>query len=477
MSELKSKAIFGFLWNLAEKFATKGVTVITTLLLAWFLTPNDYALIAMLTVFIALSTALVDAGIGQALIRLPNIKPEDLNTAFYTNIILSGILYLVCYLAAPYIAIFYAEPLLTSLVRVVTLSLFFQSIVVVPKSILVKSLNFKTQLTVILPAAIISSMAAIIFAYLNFGVWALIYQMLIMHAVQAMCYWYINIWRPKWQFSCVSLKKLASFSTFIVLDSLFAIPLANMYLIILPKFFSITLLGFYYFSQKIKTILLDLFVGTIQSVTYPALCNIQHDDKRLKIGYRKIIRVTTFLVFPLLLCTAALTDLVFQVILPSKWQGAVFYLQLMLMAAVLYPLHLINLNILKVKGRADLYFSVGLIKKLVGVVVLFYTIQFDIETVIIGQIVVSKLNYFPNAYYSKQLINYGIREQLIDFIPALLISAGVSATVYYLQLQLSYSAILELISFIVFSIFLYLSISYIFKIKGLEDTIELIFRR
>ena len=129
------------------------------------------------------------------------------------------------------------------------------------------------------------------------------------------------------------------------------------------------------------------------------------------------------------------------------------------------------------RGRADLYFSVGLIKKLVGVVVLFYTIQFDIETVIIGQIVVSKLNYFPNAYYSKQLINYGIREQLIDFIPALLISAGVSATVYYLQLQLSYSAILELISFIVFSIFLYLSISYIFKIKGLEDTIELIFRR
>lgn len=477
MSELKNKAILGVAWNLAEKFATKGVTVITTLLLAWFLTPNDYALIAMLTVFITLSTALVDAGIGQALIRMPDVKDEDLNTAFFINIALSGLIYLFCYIAAPYIAIFYNEPLLTSLVRIVTLSLFFQSVIVVPKSLLVKKLNFKAQLKIVLPAAVISSGAAILLAYLKFGVWALIFQMLIMHAVQAVCYWIISVWRPKFQLSYSSVKKLAGFSSFVVLDSLFAIPFANMYLIVLPKFFAASLLGYYYFAQKIKGILLDLFIGAIQTVTYPALSQIQQDNTRLKTGYRKIVRITTFLVFPLLLFTAAIANLIFDILLPEKWQGAVLYLQLMLVASMLYPLHSINLNILKVKGRADLFFYVGLFKKAVGTIVFVFTIQYDIVTVLIGQIIVSKINYLPNAYYSNKLIGYTLKEQLADFIPALIITSFIAAAVYSMQSKLALTPILELAVLMVFAPLVYLIVSYVTKLKAFTETINLVMRK
>lgn len=477
MTGIAKKAVSGLLWNLAEKFATKGVTVITTLLLAWFLTPNDYALIAMLTVFIALSTALVDAGIGQALIRMPDVKDEDLNTAFFINIALSGLIYLLCYIAAPYIATFYDEPLLTSLVRIVTLSLFFQSVIVVPKSLLVKKLNFKAQLKIVLPAAFISSGAAILLAYLKFGVWALIFQMLIMHAVQALCYWIISVWRPKFQLSYSSVKKLAGFSSFVVLDSLFAIPFANMYLIVLPKFFAASLLGYYYFAQKIKGILLDLFIGAIQTVTYPALSQIQQDNARLKTGYRKIVRITTFLVFPLLLFTAAIANLIFDILLPEKWQGAVLYLQLMLVASVLYPLHSINLNILKVKGRADLFFYVGLFKKAVGIIVFVFTIQYDIVTVLIGQIIVSKINYLPNAYYSNKLIGYTLKEQLADFIPALIITSFIAAAVYSMQSKLALTPILELAVLMVFAPLVYLVAGYVTKLKAFTETINLVMRK
>ena len=214
------KAVHGILWNLLEKFATKGVGIITTLLLAWFLTPDDYALIAMLTVFIALSAAIVDSGIGQALIRMPKANKVDLNTAFFLSIALSAVIYLACYIAAPYIATFYAEPKLTSLVRVVTLSVFFQSVIVVPKSLLMTRLNFKTQLTVVLPSALVSSSSAILLAYLDYGAWALICQIVIMYAVQAICYWYINIWRPSLSISYQSAKKILSFSIFIILFSI-----------------------------------------------------------------------------------------------------------------------------------------------------------------------------------------------------------------------------------------------------------------
>ena len=477
MTGIAKKAVSGLLWNLAEKFATKGVTVITTLLLAWFLTPNDYALIAMLTVLIAHSTALVDKSIGQALIRMPDVKDEDLNTAFFINIALSGLIYLLCYMAAPYIATFYDEPLLTSLIRIVTLSLFFQSVIVVPKSLLVKKLNFKAQLKIVLPAAFISSGAAILLAYLKFGVWALIFQMLIMHAVQALCYWIIGVWRPKFQLSYSSVKKLAGFSGFVVLDSLFAIPFANMYLIVLPKFFAASLLGYYYFAQKIKDILLDLFIGAIQTVTYPALSQIQQDNARLKTGYRKIVRITTFLVFPLLLFTAAIANLIFDILLPEKWQGAVLYLQLMLVASVLYPLHSINLNILKVKGRADLFFYVGLFKKAVGIIVFVFTIQYDIVTVLIGQIIVSKINYLPNAYYSNKLIGYTLKEQLADFIPTLIITSFIAAAVYSMQGKLALTPILELTAFIVLAPLVYLVAGYVTKLKAFTETINLVMRK
>jgi O-antigen/teichoic acid export membrane protein len=209
MSSLKLKVISNVVWNLAEQMFTKGFAIVTTIVLAWFLVPEDYALVAMLTVFISLSTALVDAGLGQALIRQLKVSKLDLNTVFYTNLGLSIFLYFLLYGLAPLIADFYSEERLIDLIRVVSLSIFFQAFIVIQKTVLTRALNFKLQLRAVLPAAILSSILAVLLAYLGYGVWALIFQILFNSVFLAIFYWLLKLWRPSFQFSFLTLKSLS----------------------------------------------------------------------------------------------------------------------------------------------------------------------------------------------------------------------------------------------------------------------------
>ena len=473
MSSLKSKVISNVAWNLVGHIFSRGLGIVTTIVLAWFLVPEDYALVAMLAVFIALSTALVDAGLGQTLIRKLKVSQLELNTVFYTNLGLSIILYITLYGLAPLIAGFYSEERLIELIRVVSLAIFFQAFTVVQKTLLIRSLNFKLQVRIILPAAILSSVIAILLAYLGYGVWALIFQILFNSVFLALFYWILRLWKPSFQFSFLTLKSLWKFSGFLVIDSLAAIPFQNMYLIVLPKYFATGVVGLYFFSQKVVDVVATFIISSIQTVTYPVLSQIQDDNVRLKQGYRKVISATTFLTFPLIFFVAALSPVIFEVLLPEKWFEAANYLQLMCIAAILYPLQLLNLNILKVKDRADLVFFVGIFKKLIVIAVFVYTLQFGIYEILVGQIISSLICYIPNAYYSSKLINYSIREQFKDFLPSLLLSGMVAGLVYYLQFSLSLMPIIELFSLIVLAICLYLMSGFLLKLHAFQLVKEL----
>lgn len=474
---LANKTTAGIVWNFVEQLARRGITVAVTLLLAYFLTPEDFGLVAMMAVFLALGASLMDSGFRQALIRLKDATQIDFNTGFYANITLGLLAYALLFLSAPWIASFYQEPKLVDLVRVASLAIIINAFQVIQVTILSRDLNFKAQLKANLPAAVISGVLAVALAYLDWGVWALVTQMLVSALLVTLLLWMQNIWRPSLSFSFSSLKKMYNFGYKLFLSGVLDTVFRNMYVIVIAKFFSASIAGLYFFAEKIKELVISQLVSSIQTVTYPALATLQDDNIRLKAGYRKVLAMTTFLLFPVMLFLAALSQPLFEFLLPEKWLPAVIYLQLMTIAGVLYPLHSINLNILQVKGRSDLFLYLEVLKKIMIVLVFWVSFKFGIIGILIGQMVTSILAYIPNSYFSYHLIGYSIKEQLTDFVPALLLSTTIAGLIFILQDLLEWWPLAELVVFSALAGLLYLMGAHFLKLSAYELTKELLMKK
>jgi O-antigen/teichoic acid export membrane protein len=463
---LTQRTTTGIIWNFTEQFGRRGIGVVITLLLARFLVPSDYGLVAMMAVFLAVATSLMDSGFKQALIRLQGAEEVDFNTAFYANLSLGALSYFLLFLAAPLIADFYVEPRLTTLIRVAGLSILINAFQVVQSAILSRDLNFKVQLQATIPAGIISGLIAILLAYWGMGVWALIVQMILAALFTTVLLWLMQPWRPTLMFSWNSLGKMYNFGYKLFLSGLLDTVFQNIYVVVIAKIFATSIAGHYFFANNLKNLVINQLVGSIQNVTYPALSSLQDDDMRLKAGYRKVIQVTTFILFPAMLLLAALAEPLFMVLLPDKWLPAVIYLQLMCIAGVMHPLHSINLNILKVKGRSDLFLYLEIFKKIMALVILAISFNYGVIGILIGQIFSSVLAYIPNSYFSSKLINYPLREQIADFLPGLLLACVIALVVYGSIFYLHWSAPAHLLALGSIAGFLYLAGAHILKLQA-----------
>jgi O-antigen/teichoic acid export membrane protein len=471
---LSKKTTTGILWNFGEQLGRRGVGILFTLLLARFLVPADYGLVAMMAVFLALGSSLMESGFKQALIRKQGATQTDFNVAFYANLALGAVSYILLFVAAPFIADFYQEAKLIALIRVAALAVPINAFQVVQSAILSRALNFKAQLQATIPASMISGTVAVGLAYAGFGVWALVTQMLLAALVTTVLLWRLQGWRPTLSFSKDALGSMYNFGYKLFLSGLLDTVFKNIFVIVIAKLFSTTLAGYYFFADRIKELIISQLVTSIQMVTYPALSTMQDDNERLKAGYRKVISVTTFLLFPAMGFMAALAEPLFRALLPEQWLPAVVYLQLMCIASLLLPLHAINLNILKVKGRSDLFLYLEIIKKLMVVLILCVSVQFGIMGILIGQIVSSVLAYLPNSYFSAKLINYPVRQQIADFAPGLVLSAAVGGAAYVAVLIFSWPAIVELLVFGTLAVALYLLVAYALKFQALMLAIQLV---
>lgn len=474
---LAKKTTIGVVWNFAEQLCRRGIGVAIALLLARFLSPEDYGLVAMMQVFLALGNSLMDSGFSQSLIRLPNAQQTDFNTGFYSNIILGLISYGILFVSAPYIADFYARPELLLLIRVASIAIIISSFQVVQRANLSRALNFKVQLKASIPSGIISGLVAVYFAYLGYGVWALIIQMLLAAFITTVLLWYFLRWRPTASFSRRSFARMFSFGYKLFLSGVLNTIFENLYVILISKFFTSTIAGYYFFADKIRGLVASQLLQSIQTVTYPALVTLQNDNVRLKSGYRKVISVVCFIFFPAMLFLAAMAQHLFAIFLPKKWQDAVPYLQLMCFSGLLLPLHSINLNILKVKGRSDLFLFLEVIKKVITIVTVAISFRFGIYGILIGQICSSIICYLPNGYYSARLINYPIREQLADITPTLLLSATSALVTYYICTVSEWNAIIELVVALVAGIAVYLCASSVFRINAFKLAKELALKK
>jgi O-antigen/teichoic acid export membrane protein len=468
MTTLSHKTTTGVFWNLLQQFASRGITVLVTLVLAYFLTPEDFGLVAMMTVFLAIANSLMDSGFRQALIRMKEAKPIDYNTGFFANLVLGLLAYVLLFVSAPLIAGFYEQPQLIDLLRIASLTVITNAFQVVQVARLSREMNFKAQFKATLPASALSALVALAMAYFGYGVWALVGQMLASAFFVALFLALQLRWFPGREVSLTSLRSMYNFGYKLFLSGVLDTVFQNIYVIVIAKLFSASLAGLYFFADRIRQIVVYQLVSSIQNVTFPALSTLQDDEARLKSGFRSVIAVTTFIMFPVTVFLAALADPLLQLLLPEKWWPAASYLQLMCLAGLLVPLHAINLNILKVKGRSDLFLLLEVIKKTMLVLILFVSYRFGIIGILLGQIVSSLLAYLPNSYFSRQLIDYSVREQLSDFVPNLLLAGAVGLGIYSLESWLSWPELWDVFVLGSAGVLVYLFGAKVLKLPALE---------
>lgn len=471
---LGKKALSGALWNLFQRAGTALIEFLVTLILARYLSPGEFGLLAMMALFIAIANNVMDSGFTEALIRKSDVKSVDLDTVFYSNLVMGMVAYTILFFSAPIIAGFYQEEKLLNLIRVTGLVVLINASRMVHVAILSRKLNFKRQLQATIPAVIISGVVAVTLAQAGVGVWSLVVQMLVTAFVSSGIYWRLSIWRPGFRFRRSTLRELFGFGSRLFGANLNNIVFENIYVLVIARIFSATVAGHYFLADKIKNMLLQLLVGTMQTVMYPAFASIQNETEKLKSGFRQIVKVTTFILFPLLLFVAALAKPLFSFLLPEDWSSAAPYLQLLCFTGLLYPLHAINLNVLKVKGRSELILYLDIIKKLFMIFVLFVSYRFGVIGILIGQFVGSVISYVPNSYYSSRLIGYSIKEQLADIYPSLLLSAAIAGAVFVLVELLPLTSELQLTILGLASVAAYLGLAVMFKMSSMQVAVSIL---
>lgn len=474
MSEsLKHKTLRGTLWSSIERFSVQGVMFVVMIIMARILTPEDYGLVGMLTIFIAISQSLIDSGFSQALIRKQDRSEIDNSTVFYFNIAVGVILYLILFFSAPLIAKFYNEPILVPLTRVISLSILINSFVVVQRALLTVNIDFKTQAKASFSAAIASGIVGITMAYTGWGVWAIVWYQITNLAVNVGLLWIFSKWRPQLVYSWQSFKELFFFGSKLAASGILDTLYNNIFLIVIGKIFKASDLGYYTRAQQFAAFPSSNLTGIIQRVTFPVLCTIQEDDERLQFVYRRFLRLSAFLIFPLMIGLAAVAKPLVLLLLKEQWEFAATLLSIICLSMMWYPIHSINLNLLQVKGRSDLFLKLEIVKKCVGIVILCGTIPLGIVAMCWGTVLSSLISLIINTHYTGKLIQVGFLKQMKDLTPSLLYSFSMGAIVLG-AIQFVKGDALQLTIGIILGIIYFIAITSVTRSKDRRELISFI---
>ena len=417
MSSLKEKTVKGVVWSSIDRFSSQGVQFVFGILIARLLLPSDYGVVAMLNIFMAVSQAFIDSGFGLALIRKIDRTEIDFSTVFYFNIVVALIAYSVLFVVSPYIAAFYDIPLLEDITKVVALNLVFFSFSSIQNTKLSIDIDFRSRAQISIIVTVVTGCLGLWMAYSGYGVWALVVQTLCNSFLRTVLLWIYVRWRPLWGFSWKSFKELFSFGSKLLASALLDTTYNNVYTIVIGKVFSPSALGFYSRASGLAQYPSSNITGVIQSVTFPVLSSIQNDDDRLADAYKRFLRLSAFVVFPLMIGLAAVSDPFIRLILTDKWEGAIYLLQIICFAMMWFPIHAINLSLLQVKGRSDYFLRLEIVKKILGISILCITIPFGIVVMCYGQVLNSIICLFINTYYTNKIIDYGFNKQMRDLFP------------------------------------------------------------
>lgn len=420
MPSLKDKTIKGLAWGAVERWATQCVDFVFTVLIARLLLPDDYGIIAMLNIFLAISRTLIDSGFEAALIRKTDRTDTDFSTVFYFNVVASIFCYVILWVLSPHIAGFYNAPLLEQITKIVSLNLVISAFAGIHSAKLVIAIDFKTKTNVSLVHAIMSGTVGLVMAYMGYGIWALIVQSVTAAIVRTIALWIAVRWKPSLVFSWQSFKEMFSFGSKLLTAGLLNTFYNNIYSLAIGKFYSPASLGVYSKANTLANLPSTNVMGVFQNVLYPVLSSIQDDKMKLVDIHRRFLRVASFIVFPMVVGLASVADPLIRLLLTDKWAGCVPLLQIICFSAVWTPMIALNTNVLKVMGRSDYFLKAEIIKKSIGISILAATIPMGLVHVCYGIAVVTFLSVCCDTYYTRKLIGYGLLAQLKDLFPLLL---------------------------------------------------------
>ena len=472
---LKQKTFKGVIWSAVERFSTQGVQFLFGILLARLLTPNDYGMIAMLTIFMAVSQTFIDSGFGNALIRKPDRNENDKATVFFFNIFMAAACYAAIFLAAPYVAQFYNMPQLADILRILAINLIIQAFGSIQRLNLTIDLNFKMLAKISFSGAVVGGTAGLICAYNGLGVWSLVVQQMTTTSFRVLLFWGLVRWRPKSFFNKTSFKNMFGFGSKLLASGLLNTLYENIYDLIIGKFFSASTLGNYSRASHFANFPSSNITGIFQRVTFPVLSKIQDDPVKLRKGYLKFLNMSTLVIFPLMIGLAALAKPFILLVLTEKWANVILILQIICIAHMWHPVHAINLNVLQVMGRSDLFLKLEIIKKITGIIILCVTLPYGIIAMCFGQWVDTCFGLVVNTYYSGKLLNAGLLSQMKMYIPTLLnslIMGAISVGVTKILPEKEYA--LQLVLGIATGALYYVASNWIFNRETVKELLELL---
>lgn len=467
------EVLTNMIWRFAERCGAQGVTFIVSLVLARLLDPSIYGTVALVTVFTTILNVFVDSGFGNALIQKKDTDDIDFSTVFFFNIFICGILYLIMYISAPMIAQFYNDEAIVPIIRVISLIIIISGVKNVQQAYVTRNMMFKKFFYATLGGTIGAAVIGITMAYIGFGVWSLVAQMIFNAAVDTVVLWITVKWRPKFVFSIKRLKSLFSYGWRLLCSGLLDTVYNNIYSLIIGKFYTLSDLAFYNKGKHFPMLVIQNVNTAIDSVLFPVLSEAQDERDRVKSMVRRSIVTSTFLIFPAMAGLAAISKSLILILLTDKWLPAVIFMQFACFRLAFWPVHTANLQAIKAMGRSDIFLKLEIIKKILGIVVLIITIPMGLMAMMVGSCISAVVSSFINAFPNKKLLNYSYFEQVKDMLPSFLLAIVMFVIVLSVQL-LNLNMWLTIIIQIILGVVIYFGIAKLFKFECLDYVLNML---
>ncbi len=474
---LKEQTISGILWSFVDNFLTQSITFVVGVILARLLTPSEFGLIGMITIFIVIGQSFVDSGFTQALIRKKNCTAEDYSTVFYFNLLVSVIFYVILFLSAGYIAAFFNQNQLTEITRVISISIVLNAFGLVQQAQMTKNLQIKIQTKISITANIASGIVAILMAYTGYGVWSLVIRNLTNILARNLLIWYYNKWRPILVFSIESFKEMFNFGSKLLFTGLLNRIFENLYYFVIGKYFSAQQLGFYTRAESFAQLPSTNIYSVINRVSYPILAKIQDDNIQLKNYIKKLSIVTMYISFFFMFIFIISAEELVITVLGTKWIQSAEYLRLLCIVYIFYPVQVLNLNLIDVKGYSNITLKLAFMKKALILPIIYIGIIYGIRIMILGMIINTLFSFSLNAIYAGKLVNFSLREQIIDILPIFSLNIIIGLIVELSSKILPDDVYLLLFFKILLYLILMIILSELLSIKGYKYLKEIIKQR
>ena len=471
---LRVKSIKAVFWSGADVFIRHGIQFFVTIFLARLLAPEDFGVIAMLYVFIGLASVFIDSGFSSSLIQRQDITDVDESTVFFFNLGMASLMSLMICVSAPWIAAFFGIPILQPLTYVMALNMFIGAFSSIHNTLLTKELDFKIVMKVGGVATLSSGLLAILMAWWDYGVWSLAWQTVLSALISAGLLWRWHPWRPRWVFSLTSLRRLFRFGGYMMLSGLMDAIYTRFYAVLIGKFYSARELGFYTRADTTQQLPVGLLSKVLNRVAFPVFSEAASDSERLARGVRKVLVTIMLLNIPAMLGLSVLAEPIVVTLFGQKWLPSVPFLQVLSLAGVIWPLHVINLNVLMAQGRSDLFFRIEVIKKVVGVLLLVLASMHSVMAIAWMRVLSGLIGFFINAHYSGVLLGYGAWRQLRDILPYACVGTVMAMVVWGGSQMLNWPPAAELVALTVMGASLYFVSCHLLRLAAFKEILAII---